>query len=56
MKLAINYKVRGTNYRITINVDKYNVYDELDKVLNTICERFGKVDEYTVSRIVEEIP
>ena len=46
MKLAISYKIRGSDYRITINVDKYSVYDELNKVLKTICERFGKIDEF----------
>jgi hypothetical protein len=56
MKLAISYKNRGSDYRITINVDKYSVYDELNKVLKTICERFDKIDEFRVHRIVEEIP
>jgi hypothetical protein len=56
MKLAISYKIRGSDYRITINVDKYSVYDELNKVLKTICERFGKIDEFRVYRIIEEIP
>jgi len=56
VKLAISYKIRGSGYRITINVDKYSVYNELNKVLKTICERFGKIDEFRVYRIDEEIP
>jgi predicted house-cleaning noncanonical NTP pyrophosphatase (MazG superfamily) len=57
MKLAINYVVKGTSYRLVINAEKLKVYEELDNVLKEICEKFnGEVEEYSVSKIVEELP
>ncbi|BFI76505.1 VapB-like antitoxin [Sulfurisphaera ohwakuensis] len=57
MKLAINYRVKGINYRLVINAEKFKVYEELDNVLKEICEKFnGEVEEYSVSKITEEIP
>lgn len=56
MKLAINYEIQRTNYRVIINVDKYSYFDVLDETLDTICQKIGKIDRYVVSKIVEEVP
>ena len=54
MKLAINYIVKGTSYRLVINAEKLKVYEELDNVLKEICEKFnGEVEEYSVSRAIQ---
>ena len=46
MKLAINYILKGTSYRLVINAEKLKVYEELDNVLKEICEKFnGEVEE-----------
>jgi len=57
MKLAINYIVKGTSYRIVINAEKLNekLDNILDNILKEICEKFdGKVERYRVSKIMEE--
>ena len=38
MKLAINYIVKGTSYRLVIYAEKLKVYEELDNVLKEICK------------------
>ena len=55
MKLAVEYTIKGTKYRLVINAEEPKVYEELDKMLKEICEKFnGEVERYRVSKIVEE--
>ena len=54
MKLIVTYKVNGNIYRVNINSSEFNVYNELNKILETICEKFN-VEEYSVTKVKEEI-
>jgi hypothetical protein len=57
MKLIVSYKVNGYIYRIIINNDEPKVFEELDNILKTVCEKFNNnVEEYIVTRIKEDIP
>ncbi|MDT7862498.1 MAG: VapB-like antitoxin [Saccharolobus sp.] len=57
MKLIVSYKINGYIYRIIINNDEPRVFEELDNILKTVCEKFNNdVKEYVVTRIKEEIP
>jgi hypothetical protein len=54
MELIVTYKVNGNVYRVNINSSEFNVYNELNKILETICEKFN-VEEYSVTKVKEEI-
>ena len=57
MKLIASYKVNEYIYRIIINDDEPKVFEELDNILETVCEKFNNnVEEYIVTRIKEDIP
>jgi hypothetical protein len=57
MKLIASYKVNGYIYRIIINNDEPKVFEELDNILKTVCEKFNNnVEEYIVTRIKEDVP
>ncbi|MCH4816804.1 MAG: VapB-like antitoxin [Saccharolobus sp.] len=56
MKLVATYKISGSEYKITINGDEPEVYEKLDKALESICQKFGDlVEEFKVSEVSEEI-
>ena len=56
MRLAVEYTIKGTKYRFNIDAEEPMVYEELDKMLKEICEKFdGEVERYRVSKIVEEL-
>ena len=56
MKLIVSYKIGGSEYKITINGNEPEVFEKLDKALESICQKFGNlVEEYKVSEVSEEI-
>jgi predicted ATP-grasp superfamily ATP-dependent carboligase len=56
MKLAVEYMIERTDYRLIIDVEESNILEEVNKMLKEICEKFdGKVERYRVSKIVEEL-
>ncbi|QGA68543.1 VapB-like antitoxin [Sulfolobus sp. E11-6] len=57
MKLVIKYRIGGLDYKFSIEGDEPKIYEDLDNVLKSLCEKFsGKVEEYSVSRVLEDIP
>ncbi|ACP54945.1 hypothetical protein [Saccharolobus islandicus] len=57
MKLIISYRIAGSKYNVTISGDEPKIYEELNKALDAICNKFGDlVSEYSISKVVEEVP
>ncbi|WP_016730013.1 hypothetical protein [Saccharolobus islandicus] len=57
MKLIISYRIAGSKYNVTISGDVPKIYEELNKALDAICNKFGDlVSEYSISKVVEEVP
>jgi hypothetical protein len=56
VKLAVEYTIKETKYRFNINAEESKVYEELDKMLKEICEKFnGEVERYKVSKIITNV-
>ncbi|MCY0859643.1 MAG: hypothetical protein OWQ54_04360 [Sulfolobaceae archaeon] len=56
VKLIVRYKIQGRTYSLRLEGEEPKIYEDLDKVLHTLCEKFNNIEEYSVSELVSITP